>query len=111
ATLNFRGPSSFRRRGSFGLQHPPLWPGFFTAIVTRGEDIRLLPFPYFLIVAEALRLQLSPYPQYVALSSPHEGDVPVQVQVCQFQFGLGRLKSEAELVGVRHSSEVLEQGL
>src|SRR6478736_3715975 len=66
------------------------------------KDIRFLPFPCFLIVSEALRLQLSPYPQYVALSSPQQSDVPVQFQDCQFQFGLGRLKSEAVLVGIGH---------
>ena len=64
------------------------------------KDIRFVPFPCFLIVSEALRLQLSPYPQYVALSPPQQGDVPVQFQDCQFQFGLGRLKSEAVLVGM-----------
>jgi hypothetical protein len=89
--LNFNALHSGRafRYGAGG------WSGTSSSclmIVTRGEDIRFLPFPCFLIVSEALRLQLSPYPQYVALSPPHEGDVPVQFQACQFQFGLGRLK-------------------
>jgi hypothetical protein len=72
------------------------------AVPENVKDIRFVPSPCLLIVSEALRLQLSPYPQYVALRPPHEGEVPVQFQTCQFQFASGRLKSEAELVGVCH---------